>query len=194
MNKTSQFGRSMIEILAVLSIMGILSASIISAVSSLMNQYRHSVIGTQLRDLRKNINNRYAADGRYTGLTAKILIDERLVPHSMLNGQLIRNAFGGSVTVAPADTGGANRSYTITFNRLPRRTCVEMATLDWKVDSSATLVSITVNNTKFSWPYNKLGSGGVGHETLANPLPITGARAMQSCSTELDNIITWEFH
>ena len=142
MNNKSQSGRTMVEVLAVLSILGVLFTSVMMTVNSMYDKFKSSNIVAQIRDLRKGINNRYAALGIYTGLSSKILIDERLAPAQMAHGQKLLHSYQGEVKLAVGNTGGTGRSYKITFPSLPYKNCVELATINWEVEATATLVSI----------------------------------------------------
>ena len=56
MNNKSQSGRTMVEVLAVLSILGVLFTSVMMTVNSMYDKFKSSNIVTQIRDLRKGIN------------------------------------------------------------------------------------------------------------------------------------------
>lgn len=189
----SQAGRTMIEMLAVLTIIGVVFSSIMMVVGSMYDKYKSSTILLQIRDLRKAVNNRYSALGVYTGLNAKLLIDEKLAPPQMIQGQKLRHSYQGEVTLGVGNTGGKNRSYKITFASLPYKNCVELATINWEVDSMATLAGITINKTAYSWPVNTVGSGGIDSGASATSLPITMGKASTSCKTGNNNEIIWEF-
>ncbi len=189
----TQSGRTMIETIAVLSIIGALITSITIFVYSMYDKYKSSTVISQIRDLRKAINNRYAAIGVYTGLNSKILIDERLAPSQMVHGQKLIHVYEGEVTLSVSNTGGKGRSYKISFPALPQKNCVELATINWEVDNTATLVGITINKKAFSWEVNTIGSGGVTAGSSATALPITMGKAAVSCQRGEANEIIWEF-
>ncbi len=189
----SQSGRTMIEMLAVLTLIGVVFSSIMMVVGSMYDKYKSSVILLQIRDLRKAINNRYSALGVYTGINAKLLIDEKLAPAQMVNGQKLIHAYQGEVTFGVGNTGGKNHSYKITFPSLPYKNCVELATINWEVDNTATLASITINKTQFSWPVNTIGSDGINSGAGATSLPITLGKASNACQSNNNNEIIWEF-
>ena len=190
---SAQTGRTMMEMLAVLSILGVLFAATMVFVNSMYDKYKSSTILLQIRDLRKNINNRYSAIGVYTGLNAKTLIDERLVPDQMVHGQKLIHPYQGEVKFSVGNTGGKNRSYKIIFPSLPYKNCVELATINWEVESTATLVGITINKTVYSWPVNTIGSDGINSGNTSTSLPMTFVKASKSCINGNNNEISWEF-
>ena len=193
MNNKSQSGRTMVEVLAVLSILGVLFTSVMMTVNSMYDKFKSSNSVTQIRDLRKGINNRYAALGIYTGLSSKILIDERLAPAQMAHGQKLLHSYQGEVKLAVGNTGGTGRSYKITFPNLPYKNCVELATINWEVEATATLVSISINKTTFTWQVNKTSASGVTQAASPTALPVTMGKASTACKTGNKNEITWEF-
>ena len=54
----SQSGRTMIEVLAVLSLIGILVSSILGMINSMYDKFKSSEILSEIRDHRKGINGR----------------------------------------------------------------------------------------------------------------------------------------
>ncbi len=59
MTRNNEFGRSMIEILGVLAIIGMVTMSISKLIGSMHDRYKVSQVTQQITDLRKNISNRY---------------------------------------------------------------------------------------------------------------------------------------
>lgn len=75
MNNKSQSGRTMVEVLAVLSILGVLFTSVMMTVNSMYDKFKSSNIVTQIRDLRKGINNRvFNCFIRYSPTLAALLM------------------------------------------------------------------------------------------------------------------------
>ena len=193
MNKGSQLGRTMIEMLAVMSVLGMFTASVYTLIGSMTDKYKSSIILTQVRDIRKAISHRYAALGVYTGLTSDILAKERLLSSNMLHNGKIYHAFRSEVTLAVANTGGTGRSFKITFPGLRFQNCVDMALIDWSTDSTAILVGIKINSNTFTWQLNKVGADGKLQPPSATSLPLTLAKAASACKEGNNNTITWEF-
>ena len=57
MTRNNEFGRSMIEILGVLAIIGMVTMSISKLIGSMHDRYKVSRVTQQITDLRKNISN-----------------------------------------------------------------------------------------------------------------------------------------
>ena len=88
--KASQSGRSMIEMLGVLAIVGILSASGIAGYSMAMQKHKgNQLIATRARTIYKN--------GNYIGISNQNLIDS-----GKLSAKDLENPFRGVYTVHQA--------------------------------------------------------------------------------------------
>ena len=77
-----------------------------------------------LLEMRSDITQTYAGSLGYSDLTTDIALKAKLVPHSMLRGDTIINAWGGEVTFAPTDGG---ESFAITFTEIPQGECVKLS-------------------------------------------------------------------
>ena len=172
-------GATMVEMIMVLGIIGALGISIATLVNSMYDRYRVSRVGGQIEELKKLINNRYIADGRYTNVSVETVIDEEIAPKDMVNGNRLFHSYNGEVTVK-----GSNDSYEITFSDLPQKVCVELGILDWTVDNSSDLVSLDINGKIFKWPW----VAGAG-----NKLPAQMGDVSAACKSGDENIIKWNF-
>lgn len=193
MQGSCQKGYTMIEVVATISILIMVITGMSKTVSHMFGRYKFNEALTQIRDLRKVISDRFAATGDYSTLSAKLLIDEKLAPGNMVASPVTMvNSFGGAVTVTAAKTYGTGKSFSITFNSLPRQVCVEAANINWRVDDTSSLISIMINNKKpeFTWPINKISSVS----PASTDLPMTMPKAQAACNSNTDkNTITWEF-
>jgi prepilin-type N-terminal cleavage/methylation domain-containing protein len=122
----SQSGRSMIEMLGVLAIVGILSAGGIAGYSMAMAQYktnllieRVQLIVTRARTIYKN--------GNYTGISNQNLIDS-----GKLSAKDLENPFGGNLTVRKTGGGSYLENLSIeTDTNVPKATCIDILTMEW---------------------------------------------------------------
>lgn len=193
MQKSNQYGYTMIEVVATISILIMLITGMTKTVTTMFGKYKYNEVLNQIRDLRKTVNDRYAAIGDYSDLSAKLLIDEKIAPQTMVAGNILINSFGGQVYLAPAHTYGKNKSFEMQFTNLPKMVCIEAATINWRVDDTSTLVQMVINNKSqpYKWPVNSIG-GAV--KPGKNSLPMTIPMAQQACNNKDDkNLIIWEF-
>lgn len=186
MLKVEQYGRTMIEVIAVLGIISMVAVSLFSIINNVYSRYKNYSTINQVQELQKAISNRYAYKGNYEGISAQSLIEDNSAPKSMIIGKKLYHAMRGEVTVAAADYGGKNRSYTILFPKLSRKMCSELGAITWTVSDSTELVSVTINDKKYVWP-DKKGTSG-------NFLPLDVVTANELCAAkEGENKILWEF-
>ncbi len=159
--KTIESGRSMIEMLGVLAIIGVLSVGGIAGYSRAMTKYRTNKTIDQVTMLVTNIRTLYAQQNNFEDLSNKTAYDlgvipDDLVPSTFKNddtNSTLKNAFKGNVYInlsyataadAPAagGDGGEPTAFEIAFDGLSREACIAMATSDWGSGSSSGLVGI----------------------------------------------------
>ena len=180
MKKCSELGRSMIEIIGVLAIISTVTMGIMNFVNSMHDKYKISRITQQITDLRKNISNRYVANGDYSVIKAQDMIDSNVIPPDMIDGKKIIHAYNAEVQF-----NGNKDTYEVTFPELPTHVCLELALMNWEFSGSSDLYRLKINNTEFNWPI--IANGG-------KELPVTLVDAQAACSAgEYKNSITWTF-
>ena len=162
MNKTQQ-GRSMIEMLGVLAIVGVLSVGGIMAYNMAMNKFKTNKQMDQIQLIMTNIKTLFASNTNYDGLNNAVLVglgvlqshDQNAMSGSLDQEVQVDNAFGGSIWVkansgdfkGTLGTAVANGSYTIAIDNIPRSACAVMANNDWGgADSGLLELSIDKNS------------------------------------------------
>ena len=143
-NLENQSGRSMIEMLGVLAIIGVLSVGGIAGYSKAMSKYRINKTIEQISLIVGNIRTFFAPQMNYEGLglenTDKILRKAKLVPDEMWEDgkDIPQNIFGGNVIVRKTFLPYAGyddltgRLFTVGFENISYDACLELATHDWK--------------------------------------------------------------
>lgn len=189
---SEQSGRSMVEMLGVLAIIGVLSVGGISGYSKAMAKYRANKTLDQISLLITNIRTLYANQYNYTGLDNDALEDFELVSADMKSGTDYVNPFGGKIKVE-ATNGNAN--FAVTYTGLDKQACITMATADWGSTASSGLVSVAVGEaatttdaidsaTTFTW----VSGSGSNSKTF----PVSPVTASEACSgTENGITITY---
>lgn len=169
-------GRSMVEMLGVLAIIGVLSVGGIAGYSMAMSKFKITKAMDQVQTILTNIRTLYASQRKYTALTPKtaynmgILTDETFEA----TGSTGLNPFGGEIKFG---VGGTGRSFTVEYTGLTKEACLKLATADWGADQSSGLMGITVGGTAHTW-----ASGG---------LPVDLATAATNCETA--QTVKWEY-
>ncbi len=200
--KNEQSGRSMVEMLGVLAIIGVLSVGGISGYSKAMAKFKLTKAQDQLTMMIMNIRTAYVTSPGYPGLNNSLAADYKLVSQEMVvsqGGSSLISAFGGEVLVSAVQgaDGTANGAFQIIFNGLGKDACTSLASSDWGTDG---LVGIIVNGSKQSVS-NTIATGGescttgiAGKLCLPSSLPVSLPNARAACSSNNQNSISWVYN
>ena len=160
--RVNEQGRSMIEMLGVLAIVGVLSVGGIAGYSKAMNKFKTNKIGDQIQMISTNIRTLFSSQRTYAGLNNGMALRAGLIPGEMYEADsgnsysanyAITNAFGGGVYIAVAnqtnDTGGPDNkgdqmAFTIAVDQIPQSACVSIATTDWGGDAGGGLSAMWI--------------------------------------------------
>ena len=85
--KSEQSGRSMVEMLGVLAIIGVLSVGGIAGYSKAMAKFKTSKALDQVSTTVANVRTLYSGQPNYSGLTTEIAIKMGAIGAEMLSGQ-----------------------------------------------------------------------------------------------------------
>lgn len=209
MMRTNESGRSMIEMLGVLAIVGVLSVGGIAGYSKAMAKFKTNKMIDQVNMISTNIRTMYSSQRSYNGLNSKLAAQVGIVPSEMFDGASnvasgttsnggLTNAFGGSVVVAAATTNTTEDSYIMAFDKVPAAACVNIITTDWGNDSGTGLVAIAVNSsfsglvTAISGATTSAATNNVYGINGAN-FPVSLANATASCGTTGEVAIGWKY-
>lgn len=186
---SQQSGRSMVEMLGVLAIIGVLSIGGISGYSKAMAKFKLTKAQDQLTMLIMNTRTAFATSSGYVGLTTALAIKNNILSTDMqLSGvtNYAMNAFGGQVYISATASANsvANGAFGIVFNGLGKDACTSLASSDWGADGMIGLVVSSTNvATVASAPTNNVGT-----------LPMTFTSAADLCKAESGNSITWWYN
>ena len=184
---TQESGRSMVEMLGVLAIIGVLSVGGIAGYSQAMSKFKVSKTIDQVQTLITNIRTLYAGSRTFTGLTAARAKNMGLLTEETYDGTNGLNPFGGMILFGTASGG---RTFQITYTKLTGEACVRLATADWGADRSSGLVSIaiaTAGTTAVDATLHNWDSTG------AASLPVDVGSAVDQCGDKDTGVITWTF-
>ena len=170
MKYTNESGRSMVEMLGVLAIIGVLSVGGIAGYSKAMNKYKINKTTDQVSMLVANIRTLFSSQGDYANLTNTNAIKFGVVPNDMYktgtgaDGKTITNAFGGNVTIkySAARKGDAagNEAFIIEYAGLSSEACVTVATGDWGSGQASGLVGMAAGTNSIGTTAGALGTLG----------------------------------
>lgn len=194
--KNDQSGRSMVEMLGVLAIIGVLSIGGISGYSKAMSKYRVNKTLDQISMLVMNIRSMYASNVDYKGLNANVALHMGIVPSDMLlpgadskKASKIYNTYQGEVALK-AD-GDNNQKFIVSYSGLPRDACVAVATADWGTQAGSGLLKMAIGKSG----ENKTTGGSLTDKPISE-LPLNLVDATELCAETEDNgnTVEWTYY
>ena len=193
-------GRSMIEMLGVLAIIGVLSVGGIAGYSKAMMKFKINKTMSQIAEIATNVRTLYAQQRDFNGLNNETAVQMGIVPDSLTTSvgryyTTISNVFGGHVGIYK-NLWRDERSFSVSFSGLPKEACIELATQNWGNATSSGIIGISVPD--FSAGYDRLYIGCIGYEELygvyaacSDSLPIPPSIAATYCQNEENSIILY---
>lgn len=174
----SQNGRSMVEMLGVLAIIGVLSIGGIAGYSKAMIKFKVGKSLDQISMLVASIQTIYSGQRNYSGLTLKEAISYGIIsPDMKASDSSVTNVFAGRVLLGETkyrETPGA--AFQIVYNGLGQEACVTMASSNWGSGSSASLVGMRVSD-------KELALADMDADTYTDTdLPISLSQAVEKCT------------
>ena len=152
--KKLEAGRSMIEMLGVLAIIGVLSVGGIAGYSKAMNKFKTNKIADNVSMLVANIKTLYAQQNTYNGLDNETAVSMGVVPDELvqktykpdgtLDATKLMNAFNGAVDIHVSGSTEATdkKAFVLAFSGISREACITLATNDWGSGYSSGLIAI----------------------------------------------------
>ncbi|MBR2299883.1 MAG: hypothetical protein IJ870_04845 [Alphaproteobacteria bacterium] len=183
--KNNQNGRSMVEMLGVLAIIGVLSAGGLAGYSKAMFKHKLNNTMDQLTMLVTNIRTMYGTQDSYKDLSNVQAVSLGIVPAAMKGtakaavapqgkegedgyvagsaaSQELVNPFKGTVTIEPsgATAKGDNRAFTVTYAGLPTEACIALVTADWGAGAGSGFIAVAAGSEKIEDALVGSGLGG----------------------------------
>ncbi len=180
----NQNGRSMIEMLGVLAIIGVLSVGGIAGYSKAMQRYRINKAIEQITLIAGNIRSFFR--GNYEDFNAANYMDiikkAKLVPNEMWSDTAVSssisgvssniiNTFGGVVQIdyMPREKDDY-KAFHITYTDIPDEICIELIAQDWSIAGAK---AIEINRTGYTEET----------EIADYLLPVSIDKAINACET-----------
>lgn len=169
-------GLSLIEASMVLALSAIVVSGVMFYYQSASDSNKTQNTVSQVMSVMSAINGLYVGQASYAGLTNEVLFNSSAVPENYKDKstRTINNPFGGQLTVA--ETGGG---YTLTLKRVPKSSCVNIASMN--LGTSLQAVGVNVTNPK-SAPVSTPKAGQLSSGTL------TPGIAATHCTGETNDI------
>lgn len=200
LEKNEQTGRSMVEMLGVLAIIGVLSVGGIAGYSKAMTKFKITKTMDQVSMTVANIRTLYSGQRNYNGLATANALDMGVVPAEMEGAaaNTLVNAFQGAVTIGTINYNNQNASaFRISYENMGQEACVQLITSDWGSGASSGFIGIQVsavapagqNAPRFG---NAAAKGAAAWDNMH--LPVTPSDAATTCATDSGyTTITWYY-
>ena len=151
--QTNPIGRSMIEMLGVLAIIGVLSVGGIAGYSKAMMQFKINKTKQQIAEVVFNIRSMYAQQNPkdYSSLYVDSLPED------------FGKAFGGYAEFNSVPNGILEpERFSISLFGLPMEACVALATTNWGTDETTGFVGMSILSASAGYGYIYIGCKGEG--------------------------------
>lgn len=171
-------GLSLIEASMVLALSAIVVSGVMFYYQSASDSNKTQNTVSQVMSVMSAINGLYVGQASYAGLSDEVLFNSSAVPENYKdkNTRKINNPFGGKLKVAEKKTGGG---YTLTLERVPKSSCVNIASMNLGTSLQAVGVNVRDPNSQ---PVARPQAGQLYSGTL------TPGNAATHCSQETNDI------
>ena len=197
-----QKGRSMIEMLGVLAIVGVLSVGGIAGYSKAMMKLRGNRLIAQITELVMNIRSTYFRQHSIQNINNKLLVDVGIVPGELIERQgsdiTLWHAFAGQIIILPSKSeSGKWQAFEIYIHHLSEPVCQSLVVMDWGQDPSSGFqgLYISTDDGEISDPKLINVSGGVSEPESGiytpglheHSIPLSIDESMQVCTCPNSN-------
>ncbi len=207
--KINESGRSMIEMLGVLAIIGVLSVGGIAGYSKAMNKYKVNSVADQMAMIVTNLRTLYAQQKDYNGLDTTAAIGMGVIPDDAIKtsgtGDSItktaENPYGGQIVIsdAPKKDSTDLGAFYVEYNGISRDACVNLSTSDWGTGANTGLMAVAAKSTAGAGAEmdgilvasgdgkadEGLAIGVIGKTTNGLPLSVASAAKACDCATDV---------
>lgn len=156
--KINEKGRSMIEMLGVLAIIGVLSVAGLVGYQKAMTKHKINKTITQMATIVNNIRTAFVnaqnTEKPYVDLlgdradATKKLVELNVFPDEMVLDRAapdVRNLYKGQVWVEGVDDGA---SFDVQFEDLPDDVAVALGTINWGIEDKSGLQEVLISQTE----------------------------------------------
>jgi len=165
--KNNQSGRSMVEMLGVLAIIGVLSAGGLAGYSKAMFKHKLNSTMDQITMLVTNIRTMYGTQGNYEGLSGTSAINLGIVPAVMGSTSAgLTNPFKGGVKIqtvevkeTPEHSDTVETGFSVEYSGLPKEACIALATADFGSGAGSGFIGALIQGGTISGKYGKSTEG-----------------------------------
>lgn len=211
--KINESGRSMIEMLGVLAIIGVLSVGGIAGYSKAMAKFRANKTIDQVQHIVTNIRILFGSQKNYFDLgnddatTYDIITKANLLPDEMKTGSTnamadYTNPYAGEVHIGYSrrfsnEQGSTDKAFTIKYTGIPQSACIDLASQDWNASSGTGLVAFGVNADLGATSLDTCASTAPADGSATRciqDMPMPVGHAVRACVAGSANYLMWKFY
>lgn len=201
-----QSGSSMVEMLGVLTIIGMVGMGTIKFIGGVHNVFAQNMIVNEARDLQKSISDRFRFNGNYEELfngrgcegedtVAAYICNNKLAPFQMCSDGKLHHHSGGDVKICryesspnePDDT-----KYVMIFYSLSDTACSSMAQVNWYTRQKSDVYQMVINGN-VEGKTTIIDSHYIPGDHGDNIFPVSASKASSACNNDNDNTIQLVF-
>ena len=209
--RNNENGRSMVEMLGVLAIIGVLSAGGLAGYSKAMFKHKLNSTMEQITMIVTNVRTAYGQKGNYANIDLDKAKKLGAVPETVTT-----NPFKGSIALAAdkAKLGDAavGTAFTLKYTGLPKEACISLATADFGSGAGSGFIGVDAGgstldeSTVYVGDVYNAGSPGNNKEPTDPQYvaPVAAKRgegnaysmaaAIAACKDSEQNTIIWKFY
>ena len=211
----AQTGRSMIEMLGVLAIIGVLSVGGLVGYSKAMERYRVNETINQITYIVQNTRDLFKTQPNlYYGLSfddSKSMSDTehpnrklddkaKIFPTSLVKNDY-KDLFGGTITFYASGKFSREdgKAFVIMFEQIPQEACIELATRDWQSGLGLVAMKVRGSTTSINIQNSLLGRCTSSYKQgevviCGKDMPLSIEQAVKACDIKKVNWIAWKFY
>ena len=184
--QTNPIGRSMIEMLGVLAIIGVLSVGGIAGYSKAMETYKINKLKQAITEIVTNTRTLYAQQNpqnKYQGLDYSTAKNAGILTVDLHNSDIYPSLSGNYYN--------SYKTFLIELSWISEKECVALATADWGTTSSTGFYSLAISDYSHNYEEvigcettgeNNFGSGNKTYIARSGQLPLSPAIAAKYCA------------
>lgn len=143
-------GRSMIEMLGVITIIGVLSAGGLIGYSKGMRRHRLNETISEISVMATNARTFFGNTDNYESFDVETAVKYNIATERMVGvSNTLVNQYKGRITITldkANQNGPMNTAFVLTYRDLPVEACVGLARTDWGYSEKYGLISLSVGN------------------------------------------------
>ena len=120
MQNQNESGRSMIEMLGVLSIMGVIMYGAVAGINFGIEMYKINATYNEIEEISRGILDLYSWSSNFSGVSIKVLCENDVVSQCGSNNMTATNQWAGPITVASTNN---DQDFAITYENVPSLAC-----------------------------------------------------------------------